>query len=361
MIEANRHIAAMAPYALPDLGAAAGTRPVTLAQNESVLPPSPRAVAAGRAALASSHLYPDPDWTELRTAIAEVYGVDPAGILCGAGSMELIACLARCYAGPGRRVLSSQYGYAFFRSVTLAVDAAFDQAAEVDLTLSVDNLLASVRQDTRIVFVANPGNPSGTHVARAELERLRDGLGEDVLLVIDEAYGEFADAPGQATFDLVGRGNTVVLRTLSKAYGLAGLRVGWGLFPSSVADEMRKLLNPNNISAASEATAAAALRDQDYMRAICIETAARRDSFAAALRALGLAVPSSHTNFVLIGFTDSEAAASADRALRAQGILMRGMAGYGLTHCLRATIGSESDMQRALETLVRWHNREDLR
>ncbi|WP_282608527.1 histidinol-phosphate transaminase [Pelagibius sp. Alg239-R121] len=360
MIKPNDHIAAMASYALADLTAPGGKTLISLAQNESAVPPSPRAIAAAQDTLASSRLYPDPDWTELCQAIAQVHALPPQQILCGAGSMELIGCLVRCYCGPDNRVLSSEYGYAFFRTAALAVGAAYDAAAESDFTLSVDALLSVVRPETRIVFVANPGNPTGTRVARSEILRLRGGLPDKILLVIDEAYGEFADRPGEATFDLVGAGNTVVLRTLSKAYGLAGSRVGWGLFPPAVAAEVRKVLNPNNISVASQAAATAALQDQDYMRAVCSKTAAQRDSFAAHMRALDLTVPASFTNFLLIAFADSSAALRADHFLRSEGILMRSMAGYGLANCLRATIGSEADMELAANQLTLWHTKEKL-
>lgn len=358
MIQPNPQIAALAPYALADLSAPAGKRLISLAQNESAFPPSPRAIAAAQGSLSSSQLYPDPDWNDLRLAVSGVHEIPAEGILCGAGSMELIACLTHCFCGPSDRALSSQYGYAFFRTATLAAGAAYDAAPETGFTLSVDALLAEVRPETKIVFVANPGNPTGTRIGRAELVRLRDALPTHVLLVIDEAYGEFADAPGEATFDLVARGDTVVLRTLSKAYGLAGLRVGWGLFPPAIAGEIRKLLNPNNISIASQAAAAAAIEDQDYMREVCRTTATRRDRFRRDLLALGLEAPPSFTNFLLIAFPDAEAARRADSALRAEGILMRGMAGYGLPQCLRATVGEEADMRAAGEILTAWRKRE---
>lgn len=360
MITPNAHIAAMASYALADLSATGDdARPiVSLAQNESAFPASPLALEAARAALVDAPLYPDPDWTELRNALAKTYDVDAQNTLCGAGSMELIDCLMRCYAGPGDHVLSSEFGYAFFRTAAQAVGAGYDTAPELEMTVSVDRLLEVVHDRTRIVCVANPGNPTGTLISRQELVRLRDGLADDILLIIDEAYGEFSDALEERTFDLVARGNTVVLRTLSKAYGLAGMRVGWGVFPSDTAGEIRKVLNPNNISVASAAAARAAVLDQDYMRMVCVETAARRDRFAEQLRILGLTPPESHTNFVLIPFADASACVCADAALRTAGIVMRGMAGYGLPQCLRATIGTEEAMERAMECLAQWSEKE---
>lgn len=354
MIQARSHIVAMAPYALADLKAPAGIQPISLAQNESALPPSPKAVAAGRKALESSRLYPDPDWRDLRAAIAEVHGIPAEAILCGAGSMELIAALILCFAGPQDHVLSSQYGYAFFRTATLAAGATYVSAAEDNFTLSVEALLKAVTPETRILCLANPGNPTGTRIAVSDIGRLRDELAEDVLLLLDEAYGEFADKPRECTFDLVARGNTVILRTFSKAYGLAAMRVGWGLFPPAIAAQLRKIMAPNNITQVSQAAATAAMRDQDYMRQTVEVTKERRNLFAERLRALGLEVPESRTNFVLVRFADTETAAEAEAALRERGVLLRAMGGYGLADCLRATIGSDADMSRAGDVLEDW-------
>ncbi|MBY6141167.1 aminotransferase class I/II-fold pyridoxal phosphate-dependent enzyme [Leisingera daeponensis] len=350
MIRAVPHVAALAPYALADLG---GEGVISLAQNESAFAASPAAIAAGKAVLEQMPLYPDPEWPELRAAVAEVHSLDPVKVLCGAGSMELIGCLIRAFAGPGDRVLGTDYGYAFVASASAQVQADYVKARERELTVSVDDILAAVTSETRIVFVCNPGNPTGTLIPNAEILRLRAGLPADVLLVVDQAYAEFADAdndPGEI-FALAERGDTVVLRTLSKAFGLAGARAGWGYFPPEIAGEVRKLLNPNNISIPSQAMAAAAMRDQVHMQDVVAKAAAIRDGFAEGCRALGLTVPQSHTNFVLIRFASPEQAQAADAALREQKLLMRGMGGYGLGDCLRATICSQPVMDRALAVL----------
>jgi histidinol-phosphate aminotransferase len=348
----NSHVASMAPYALANLSAPPGKRLISLAQNESAVQPSPVALTAARAALADAQLYPDPDWHDLRAAIAEVHHIDPALILCGSGSMELIAALATAYLGPGDRALTTAYGYLFFRTATRLARAEIDLAPETDLTVDIDALLGQFRTETRIVFVANPGNPTGTRIPRAELLRLRYGLPSDALLVIDEAYGEFAETPAESMFDLVSRGDTVILRTFSKVYGLASMRVGWGVFPAAVAVELRKVLNPSNIGAAAQAAAAAAMRDQTYMLRVRAETAARRDHFAARMRDLGISVPQSHTNFALLCFPSAASAAAAEQALHAEGILLRSMDGYGLANCLRATIGAPHDMELAYQILA---------
>lgn len=350
MIKPVPHVGAMAAYALADLG---GAETISLAQNESAFPASPAAIAAGQAAMSDLPLYPDPEWSELRAAIAETHQLEPDLILCGAGSMELIGCLIRAYAGPGDRVLGTDYGYAFVSSAAAQVQADFVKAREVDLTVSVDDILAAVTPETRIVFVCNPGNPTGTLIPNADIIRLREALPDDVMLVVDQAYAEFSDAGNDPAeiFALVSRGDTVVMRTLSKAYGLAGARVGWGYFPPAIAGEVRKLLNPNNVSIPSQAAAAAAVRDQAYMRDVVNKTAAIRDRFAEDCRAMGLQVPQSHTNFVLMRFASTEQAQAADQALRAENLLMRGMGGYGLSDCLRATICEAQVMNRARDIL----------
>lgn len=358
MIRPVPHVAAITAYALAQLQAPEGKRLVSLSQNESLRPPSPAAIRAAAGALEAGHLYPDPDWSDLRAALAPVHGIAAGDILCGSGSMELIACLARAYADPENAVLAPAHAYPFFRTAALLARARYDTAPEVNRQVSVDALLAAVRPDTRLVFVANPGNPTGTRIARADLLRLRNGLPGDVLLVIDEAYGEFADGLDEPMFDLVARGDTVVLRTLSKAYGLAGARVGWGLFPPAVAREIRKVMSPNNIPAASQAAVAAAVADQAYMRETCALTAEMRDSFAGRLRQSGFDVPESHTNFVLIRLGDPDRAQGAEAALRAEGIILRPQGGVGLGDCLRATVGQAGAMDATAEILEHWARKE---
>lgn len=340
-------LADVAAYPLADVVAGM----TSLAQNESACPPSPAALAAARSALGTAALYPDPDCRDLCAAIAGVHGLSQGQILCGAGSMDLIAAIARAYLAPGDRALMPAYGYLYFATAARLAGAAVDKAPESGLTVDVAALLDRVTPTTRVVFVANPGNPTGTWIGRPDLVALRDGLPSNVLLLVDEAYAEFA--PPAPVFNLVARGDTVVLRSFSKAYGLAGLRAGWGLFPDGVRAEVQKCMPPNALTAPTQAAAAAAMRDQAWMQATVATTAARRDAFCARLRAIGLDVPQSHTNFALIGFGSPSAAARADAALRQGGILLRGMAGYGLPDRLRATIGAEADMDRTADILDR--------
>lgn len=348
-IRASAHIEAMSAFALADLG---GHDVPTLAQNESAFPPSPHAIAAGREAVMRSHLYPDPDWTVLRDTLAAVYNVDRDLILCGNGSMDLIACTIRAFAHEGSEVLATDYAYNFSAAATAQAGAVFIKAPETDFTVSIDSMLAAVSPATRIVFLCNPGNPTGTRIANSEIHRLRSALRPDILLIVDQAYGEFDDQDPRAIFDLVGAGNTVVLRTLSKAYGLAGARIGWGLFPPAVAAQVRKLQNSNNVTVVSLAMAVAALEDQDYMRLTVSKTAGIRDRFAGRLKAAGYQVVPSSTNFVLVRMEDAASARLAEQVLRQEGIIVRGVGGYGLAECLRATVGPESVMESALRVLT---------
>lgn len=354
-LKATSHIEAMSAFALANFG---GYDRPTLAQNESAFPPSPKATEAGQDAVARSHLYPDPDWTLLRDAIAKTYRVERSLILCGAGSMDLIACTIAAFAGPGIEVLGTAFAYNFAASAAARVGATYVKAAELDFTVSIDAILSTVTPATRIVFVCNPGNPTGTRIGNAELLRLRAALPGDVLLVIDQAYGEFDDQDPQAIFALAARGDTVVLRTLSKAYGLAGARVGWGLFPPQIAAEVRKMQNSNQVSTASLAMALAAVEDQAYMRGTVARTAKIRDHFARGLRTAGYEVPDSRTNFVLVRFPQTAMAEIAETTLRNADIIVRSLAGYGLTDCLRMTVGPQDMMDRALRLLTGMRGRQ---
>ena len=354
MIRPTPHVVAMSPYSLAELNAPAGKRLISLSQNESLRRPSPQVDDAVANAVANAHLYPDPEWAGLRNELAALHRIPASAILCGNGSMELIACLTQTYCDEQGAVLAPAHAYPFFLTATELTRARYDAAPEEGVTASVDALLAAVQPNTRIVFIANPGNPTGTRIPRAELVRLREGLRGDILLVVDEAYGEFADHLGEPVFDLVGRGDTVILRTFSKAYGLAGMRVGWGLFPESIAGEVRKVMNPNNISAAGQAAAAAALSDQAYMRETCAITARLRDGFLHRLREAGFDVAESFTNFALIRFDDARAAQQADAALRAEGVVTRAQSGAGLSDCLRVTVGTAEELNFAASLLEHW-------
>jgi histidinol-phosphate aminotransferase len=341
-------VAAMTSYALADLG---GPNTVSLAQNESAFEVSPKAISAAQTVLAQTPLYPDPDWRDLRSAVADVYGLDAASLPCGAGSLELIGCLIHTFAGPGDEVLGSQYGYLFVSTASQQAGATYVQAPEPELTVSVDAIMARVTARTKIMFVCNPGYPTGTRIKTPEILRLRAALPSSALLIVDQAYGEFDDQDPRPIFDLVSGGNTVVLRTFSQGYGLAAARVGWGDFPVKITSEVRKLLNSNNIAATSQVMATASMRDRADMVNIVEKTAIIRGLFADTVRQMGMIVPVSHTNFGLIRFGSVAEARQADAALRIHSLITRAMGGYGFAQCLRATIGAAQIMDQVLGVL----------
>lgn len=356
MIEPRQHIGAMASYELADLEIATGKKLISMAQNESLRPPSPYVVDAIKRVLPQTHLYPDPQWQQVREAISSVHGIAPEYILCGAGSMELIACLAQTYLDSGSSVVTSQYAYAFFATAARLNNAEVISAPEPSYTVSIDEILNRCEHNTRMVFLANPGNPTGTRISGTEIRRLRNELSRDVLLVIDEAYGEFADTDGETLFDLCQHGNTVIIRTFSKAYGLAGMRVGWGVFPSDIANQVRKVLNPNNISISAQAAAEAAMLDQKYMRKTCEITKELREKLRRKLNNINERMPPSHTNFLLLPFENPQQADGLNKYLLSKGIAMRPMAGYGLPNCLRATIVDKSELEIVFMELAKWGN-----
>ncbi len=354
MTTALSHIQNMSPYALANVAAPVGRRLISLSQNESLRPPSPDVIQAATAALVKGAEYPDPDWTDLRASLAALHDIPAQGILCGAGSLDLIGCLMRVYSGPERSVLAPEHAYPFFKTAAQMADARLDTASEVDATVDVDALLGAVQPDTGIVCVANPGNPTGTRITTSDIRRLRAGLRDDILLVIDEAYGEFADHLDGRCWDMVEAGNCVVLRTFSKAYSMAGFRIGWGLFPEPVAEQVRKVMNPNNLSRAAQMAAVAAVRDQAYMEETCAMTRALRENASRTLIRAGIDVVPSVTNFVLIQFASPDEAQAADAALRADGIVLRRQQGAGLPHALRMTIGQERATHQAVTRLIQW-------
>ncbi|MCP4767406.1 MAG: aminotransferase class I/II-fold pyridoxal phosphate-dependent enzyme [Gammaproteobacteria bacterium] len=355
MIKPNPTVAAMAPYALPDLSVPDGLEAIVLAQNEHAFPPSKKVQQAVSTAIATGQLYPDDNWTELRGAISTVHGLNVNNIVCGAGSMELMSSLMQAYLSPGDRMLMTEYGYLFMRTLAKLVGASVDVAPETDYRVDVDRVLHSLQPQTRLVFVVNPGNPSGTVIHNDEIRRLRAALPEDVLLLVDEAYAEFVDAGfHEPIFDLAESGYTIITRTFSKIYGLAGARVGWGYFPSEVREQLRKVINPSSVSSLSQAAASAAMADQPHALEASRAIVRQRDFLSAAISDLGLKVVPSQTNFILVDFVTPQQAGSAFEFLRQHRLVVRPMAGYGLPACLRITIGTAEQMQLTAATLGAW-------
>lgn len=338
----------IAPYVGGESKAPGVSRVIKLASNEGALGPSTKAMAAYKAMADQLHRYPDGASADLRNAIARRWGLDAAKIVCGAGSDELIALLTKAYAGPGDEVLYSQHGFLMYPIAAKTVGATPVVAPERDLRADVDAMLAAVTPRTRIVFLANPNNPTGSYLPPEEVKRLHAGLPGNVVLVLDAAYAEFvARNDYSAGVELVeAADNVVMMRTFSKIYALAALRVGWAYCSPAIADILNRVRGPFNVSAPSTAAAVAALDDQAFADA----TRAHNDTWlpwlAQRLAGLGLTVAPSVTNFLLVRFPDG--AKNADAAfdfLAARGILARKMGAYGLNHSLRVTIGAEDEVK----------------
>jgi histidinol-phosphate aminotransferase len=337
--------------------AVAGQRPLLdLSLNESSHGASPLAAAAATARCQRLMRYPDPASTALRQAIGRRYDLPPDDLVCGNGSEELLDIIGRLYARPGDEILFSDHGFLQFAIVALRVGATPVRAAERGLTADIDALLAAVTPRTRILFLANPNNPTGTHVGAADLRRLRDGLPGDVVLVIDSAYAEYVDEPSySAGHELVeGTDNVIVTRTFSKAFGLAALRVGWAHCPPAMSGVLNRMRGIGNVNAIAQEAAAAALDDMDFIARVRDETARERDRVSKALAGLGLAVVPSVTNFVIARFPagSNRGAAAAIAHLAARDIVVRAVEDYDLPDHLRITIGLPAENDRLIEGLA---------
>ena len=339
----------IAPYIGGESKAVGVARPIRLASNESALGPSPKAIAAYRALAEDIHRYPDGSAAELRAALGRHHGLDPDRIVCGNGSDELIGLLLRCYAGPGTEVLYSRHGFLMYPIGALAVGATPVAVPEKALTADVDAILARVTERTRLVFVANPNNPTGTYLSAEEMARLHAGLPANVVLAIDAAYAEFVNRndyePG---IGLVNRAeNVVMLRTFSKIYALAGLRLGWAYCPPAIADVMNRVRGPFNVTAPALAAGVAAIEDIGALARARAHNDRWLPWLTERLAALGLPLTASVANFVLPQFPD-DPKHNADAAfafLQSRGILTRKMGAYGLPQHLRITIGTGEEME----------------
>jgi len=352
-------ILALAPYPsappVGDAGAGNARAPIRLNQNECAALPSKRVIQAFTAAARDANRYPDPSCSALRAAIADAHGLDAARIVCGNGSGELLALLARSYAGRGDEILTAEHAYLYFTTAAhLAGASPVRAAAAGDLSVDVDAMLSAVTERTRMVCIDNPGNPTGAYRSAHDMHRLRRGLREDILLVIDSAYAEYATAEDyEAGARLVEAGdNTVMLRTFSKIYGLAGARVGWAYCPAGVADALNRARLPNNLAGPSQAAAVAALTDTARVGNLRAENDALRVKFCADLTALGVRAYPSQGCYVLVRFAGRDAATKVDAALRSRGIHGRPMAAYKLPDCIRFTIGAAEEMAAATKNLA---------
>ncbi len=340
----NSGVMDIAAYVPGKSAVPAGVKLHKLSANETPLGPSAAAKSAFAALAERLEDYPDGSSSALRQAIAGVHGLNEKHIICGNGSDELLSLICQCYLRPGDEAIYSQHGFLVYKIGILAAGATPVVAPETDFTTDVDAILASVTPRTKIVFIANPNNPTGTYLAMSEVRRLHAGLPANALLVLDAAYAEYVRRNDyEAGIELVGSAENVVMtRTFSKIHGLAALRIGWLYGPDHIIDALDRVRGPFNVNAAAHAAAQAAIEDRDTVdRAI-----AHNDQWLAwtseQLTNLGLSVTPSVGNFLLMHFDGiaGKSAADADRYLTPRGYVLRLVGGYGLPNSLRMTIGT---------------------
>jgi histidinol-phosphate aminotransferase len=329
-------------------------KPVKLASNENAFGPSPKAIAAFAAAAPRLHIYPEGSAHALREALAIKHGLDPARIICGAGSDELFFLLTRAFVAPGDEVVTNEHAFGVYPIATKQSGGVLVEAKDAGpqgLDADVDALLAAVTPKTKVLFLANPNNPTGTYLPASEIARLHQGLPGHVLLVIDAAYAEFVDRPDYSWgIELADAPNVLLTRTFSKIYGLAALRVGWGYGAPAIIDALHRVRGPFNVSIPAQEAAMAALEDQTFADKSADHVRAELPRVIAALEKMGLTTTPSACNFVLIHFSPGQAT-GADAFLRTRGYILRAMKSYKLPDALRMTIGSIEHNSGALDAL----------
>jgi histidinol-phosphate aminotransferase len=330
------------------------TNVVKLSSNENPFGPSDRAKEAFQRTVHSLHRYPNTDHAALRDAIAEVHGLDASRVICGVGSDEIITFLCQAYAGPKDEVVFTEHGFLMYRISALAVGATPVEVRERERTADVDAILAACNRRTKLVFIANPNNPTGTMISVAEIERLAAGIPKQAILVLDGAYAEYVEGYDGGLSIVEARQNVVMTRTFSKIYGLGGLRIGWGYGPKPIIDVLNRIRGPFNLSTTQLDVAEAAMRDQDFVNRCRNENARMRHWLSVALAEIGVPSDTSMANFVLARFASEDEAAACDAFLQSQGLIVRRVAGYKLPHCLRITVGDEASCRRVAHAVAQF-------
>jgi histidinol-phosphate aminotransferase len=326
-----------------------------LSANESPFGPSPKAIAAfALHATSKLALYPDGQATALREAIAARYGLELNQIVCASGSGELLQLLAQAYLSEGDEAIYSQFGFLLYPIAIACNGAKPVMAPEHNYVSDVGEILSRVTTRTKIVFLANPNNPTGTYLSFAEVKRLHQGLPSHVLLVLDAAYAEYVLANdyenGIALVE--SSSNVVMTRTFSKVYGLAGLRLGWAYCPPAIAEVLNRIRGPFNVSDPALSAGIAAVQDVTFIDQAVAHNAKWLEWLISELKKLGIATTPSVANFVLLHFKTAAIAEDADRFLTSRGLILRRVAAYGLPHALRLTVGSEEACRAVVEALT---------
>jgi histidinol-phosphate aminotransferase len=324
---------------------------IKLSSNENPYGPGDAAREAFSNSARELHRYPPTDHIGLRTAIGAVHGLDPNQIICGAGSDEVISLLCQAYAGPGDEVIHTEHGFSMYRISTLAAGATPVEVPERDRVVDVEAILAACTERTKLVFIANPANPTGTMVGGNALAWLADALPKQTMLVLDGAYAEYVEGFDGGALLATQRDNVFMTRTFSKLYGLGGLRIGWGYGPAAVIDVLNRVRGPFNLSSAQLATAEAAIRERIHADKSRKANTRMRAWLAEALAEVGVPSDTSCANFILARFRDRTEAEACDDYLQTQGLIVRRVAGYKLPNCLRITVGDEASCRRVAHAI----------
>lgn len=359
MIIPKQGIMAIAPYVGGESKAANARRIIKLSSNEGAFGPSPRAIDALKTMSAEMHRYPDGGCEALRDKLASLHGIRKDGIVCGNGSDEIITFLVQSYAGAGDEVLYSAHGFLMYGITARAFGATPITAPEKNLKADAKALLKAVTDQTKIVFLANPNNPTGTMWSNDEVAAFRKELRDDILLVLDCAYAEYVTDPAylDGGLELVDRfDNVVVTRTFSKAYGMGGMRLGWGYCPPAIAGVLNRVRGPFNVSSAAQVAGLAALEDKNFLREVVEHNTRIREKCTRALKEMGASVVPSQGNFLLVGFDDAAQAEDCRLALKAEGILVRQVGSYGLPEYLRFSLGTDEEMALTLAAVKAYIN-----
>ena len=355
-IEPQPGILEISPYVGGKSKIAGAARVLKLSSNENPFGPSAKAKTAYAEHAANLHRYPSSDHMALRVAVGQVHDLAPDQIICGAGSDEIFTFLCQAYAGVGDEVIVTEHGFSMHRICALAAGATPVVAAEAERKVSVEHILAAITEQTRLVFVANPGNPTGTFLSLDELTLLAGGIPQDTILVLDGAYAEYADHMLEEGYDggasLVDiYPNVVMTRTFSKVYGLGAARVGWAYANPDVIDVLNRVRGPFNVSAAGLAAAEAAMLDQLHAKTCLDENQRLGLVMTQAIRGMGISVDHSYANFLLLRFETETRADAVYNHLLKDGIIVRQVKGYGFPEGLRVTIGTQDESDAVLESL----------
>jgi histidinol-phosphate aminotransferase len=326
---------------------------IRLCYNEGAFGPSPKAIEAMKAVLAQQHQYPDMGYAHLRNAIGERYKIDATRLVCGAGSDDLIGLIMHSFAREGDEVVCSQYGFAMYPVAARSVGAKPIMVPEQNLRMDLKAMLKAVTPRTKIVFIANPNNPTGSWVTRQEMNDFLRALPEHILVVYDAAYADYMEEPdyGDGFEWATADGRVCVLRTFSKIHGLGGMRLGYAYGPQVVIDALNRVRNPFNVSLVAEAAAIASLKDDEFIEKCRRHTLLWREKLFDQLAETGFRPYPSRGNFVLVGVHSPEHATDLFQFLQERNILVRPMAGYGLPDCLRISIGLENEMKALFKAL----------